>query len=136
MNAVEIAAVPESLPKVLDFINERLARTGCASRLMTQIDVAAEEIFVNISSYAYQPETGAARIQVEMLENPPTAVISFSDRGRPYNPLEKHDPNLKVPVRERKKGGLGIYMVKQSMDEAVYEYRDVRNVLTIKKRIG
>ena len=71
-----------------------------------------------------------------MQENQPAAVISFSDRGRPYNPLEKHDPNLKVPVRERKKGGLGIYMVKQSMDEVAYEYRDGRNVLTIMKRIG
>ena len=136
MNTLEIAAVPESLPEVLDFINARLARAGCESRLMTQIDVAAEEIFVNISSYAYKPETSSAWIQVEKQGNPPSAVLRFSGQGKPYNPLEKPDPDLKLPLRERKKGGLGIYIVNQSMDTAAYEYRDGQNVLTVMKRIG
>ena len=136
MNTLDVLAVAENLPEVLDFINGRLARAGCPSRIMTQIDVAAEEVFVNISSYAYHPETGNAQIQVETRANPLTAVLRFSDRGKPYNPLEKPDPNVKLPLRERKRGGLGIYMVKQSMDEVAYEYRDGRNVLTIMKRIG
>lgn len=136
MNTLDVLAVSESLPKVLDFINERLARVGCPERIMTQIDVAVEEVFVNISSYAYHPETGSAQIQVEMRENPPAVVIRFSDGGRPYNPLEKPDPDLRIPLRERKRGGLGIYMVKKSMDEVDYEYKDGRNVLTIMKRIG
>lgn len=136
MNTLDVLAVAENLPEVLDFINGQLARAGCPSRIMTQIDVAAEEVFVNISSYAYHPETGNAQIQVETRANPLTAVLRFSDRGKPYNPLEKPDPNVKLPLRERKRGGLGIYMVKQSMDEVAYEYRDGRNVLTIMKRIG
>ena len=103
---------------------------------MTQINVAAEEIFVNISSYAYQPEIGSAWIQVEMQDDPPSAVLRFSDGGKPYDPLERPAPNLKLPLRERKRGGLGIYIVNQSMDTAAYEYRDGQNVLTVMKRIG
>ena len=136
MNTLDVLAVSENLPKVLDFINGRLALAGCESRVMTQIDVAAEEIFVNISSYAYHPETGHMQIQVETQGNPRTAVIRFSDGGKPYDPLQRPDPKLSLPLRERKRGGLGIYLVKQSMDTVAYEYRNGQNVLTIMKRIG
>ena len=136
MNTLDVEAEAKNLPQVLRFIDESLEAMGLDHRVQTQIDVAAEEIFANISSYAYQPEKGQARIQVEKKGNPPAAAIVFSDRGTPYNPLEKPDPNLNVPVRERKKGGLGIYMVKKSMDEVIYEYRDGQNVLTIIKYIG
>ncbi len=136
MNTLDVLTASENLPKVLDFVNSHLARAGCEARVMTQIDVAAEEIFVNISSYAYHPETGHAQIQVEIRENPLTAVLRFSDGGKPYDPLERPAPNLKLPLRERKKGGLGIYIVNQSMDTAAYEYRDGQNVLTVMKRIG
>ena len=136
MDTLDVLAVPENLPEVLDFINGHLALADCESRLMTQIDVAVEEVFVNISSYAYHPETGSAQILFGMRENSQTAVIRFSDEGKPYNPLEKPDPNLSLPLRERKRGGLGIYMVKKSMDDVAYEYKDGRNVLTIMKRIG
>ncbi len=109
MNTLDILAAPENLPKVLDFINTRLALESCESRLKTQIDVAVEEVFINISSYAYHPEKGAVQIQLEIEEKPPTAVIRFSDGGIPFNPLKKPDPNLKVPLPKRKRGGLGIY---------------------------
>jgi anti-sigma regulatory factor (Ser/Thr protein kinase) len=93
--------------------------------------VAAEEIFVNIANYAYPPgETGDVFISVKG-----DAVLRFEDTGQPYNPLEKADPDLDVPLMEREIGGLGIYLVKNLMDKVEYEHTGGKNVLTITKSL-
>lgn len=135
MKELDIAAVKENLPEVLAFVNSHLEEAGCGIKVMTQVEVAVEEIFVNISGYAYDPEVGPATIRVEFTQAPPAIVMSFIDHGKPYDPLAKPDPDLRVPVKERKKGGLGIFMVKRTMDDVSYEYRDGQNILTIKKNI-
>ena len=101
-----------------------------------QIDVAVEEIFVNISSYAYNPEIGPATIKIEIMEEPLSVIISFMDNGKQYDPLAKPDPDVKLPLKERKKGGLGIFMVKKTMDNVTYEYKEGQNILTITKSIS
>lgn len=135
MKELSVPANREKLSEVLSFVDAELEQTGCSMRLQTAIDVAVEEIFVNISSYAYEPETGEATIRVDILEDPLAIEISFIDCGTQYNPLAKPDPNLKTPVKQRQKGGLGVFMVKKSMDDVRYEYKDGKNILTISKRI-
>ena len=100
-----------------------------------QIDVAVEEIFVNIASYAYAPLTGIAKVRVEISDDPATAVITFIDRGTPYDPLAKKDPDIHASADERSIGGLGIFMTKKMMDEVKYEYRDGENILVLKKKL-
>lgn len=136
MKEIDILAERTNLPRVLEFVDGELEALDCGIRIITQIDVAVEEIFVNISSYAYDPEIGPAQIRVEILEDPISVVISFIDKGKPYDPLAKPDPDLKIPVRNRKKGGLGIFMVKKTMDDVSYEYKNGQNILTITKTIG
>lgn len=133
MKELDIRAEKENLPKVLSFIDEQLEELGCGMRVITQIDMAAEEIFVNISTYAYDPDVGYATIRVEISDSPVTVIISFIDKGRPYDPLAKPDPKLDTPLKERPKGGLGIFMVKKTMDDVSYEYKDGQNILTITK---
>ncbi len=135
MKELDITANREKLSDVLSFVDAELEQLGCSMRIQTAIDVAVEEIFVNISSYAYDSEGGVATIRMEVTDNPISIIISFIDGGTPYDPLAKPDPDRKIPVRERKKGGLGIYMVKKSMDNISYEYKDGKNILTIKKLI-
>ena len=62
-------------------------------------------------------------------------IITFIDGGMPYDPLAAADPNTKLSAEERDIGGLGIYIVKKSMDEISYEYKDGKNVLSIKKKL-
>ena len=133
MKELVIEAERKNLPIVQAFIDEQLEAAGCPPPTQIMIDVAVEEIFVNIASYAYSPETGTVIIQVNVLDNPLSAKITFIDHGRPYNPLEKPDPDTTLTVRQRKIGGLGIYMVKQSMDRGIYEYRDGKNIFTMEK---
>ena len=131
---LNIEALEKNLPQVLQFVDHLLELANCPLRIQMQIDLAVEEIFVNIASYAYAPGTGPAVIQAEVSENPGMAVITLSDRGIAYNPLEKKDPDVTLPARERPVGGLGIFLTKKSMDEVSYAYRDGQNVLTMIKR--
>jgi len=133
---LSIEAKTENLERVLAFVDEQLAAFACPPKQQMQIELAVEELYVNIARYAYAPEVGMASLCVEVAEDPATVVITFADRGRPYNPLAKEDPDITLSAAKRQIGGLGIYMVKKSMDDVAYEYRDGQNILTIKKRIG
>ena len=88
---------------------------------------------MNIAQYAYAPKTGQATIRVGTEKDPAAVSITFIDRGVPYDPLAKPDPDVMLSAQDRQIGGLGIFMVKKSMSSMAYEYRDGQNVLTIKK---
>ena len=124
-----------NLQQVLDFVDENLKSMRCPMKILMQIDVAVEEIFVNVASYAYAPDTGSVTIRMDLQENPRAVVITFIDSGVPYNPLAKEDPDVSLSAEERSIGGLGIYMVKKSMDKMEYEYTDQKNVLKMYKII-
>ena len=104
-------------------------------KVQMQIDIAIDELFSNIANYAYNPETGPATVRVDVDEKTLEVVITFIDHGIPYDPLKKADPDITKSADDREIGGLGIYMVKKSMDDITYEYRDGQNILRIKKNI-
>lgn len=122
-----------NLNEVLEFIDSRLEDNDCPMKTQLQIDVAAEEIFVNVAHYAYKPDIGPVEVCVDIVDNPKRAAITFIDSGKPYNPLEAPDPDVTLSLEEREVGGLGIYMVKNSMDDVSYEFAGGQNRLTIVK---
>lgn len=135
MRELDILATLDNLDEVLAFVDEELEKMGCPQRDMYQIDVCVEEIFSNIANYAYNPDTGPATIRVEVLDDPKEITLTFFDHGTPFDPLAKEDPDVTLEAEERRIGGLGVYIVKKSMDQIGYEYRDGQNILTIKKTI-
>ena len=130
---LKLDAVDENLNQVLDFVNGELEALDCSPKTQMKIDVAVEEIFVNIAHYAYKPDTGSALIRIETQSDPKRITITFSDWGVPYDPLAKPDPDITLSAEERQIGGLGIYITKKYMDDVKYEYVDGQNVLTIVK---
>ena len=135
MTELTVAATIENIETVTNFVNEQLEALNCSMKAQMQIDIAIDELFGNIAHYAYNPEIGQATVRVDVMEDPLSVVITFIDNGVPYDPLAKADPDTTQSAEEREIGGLGIYMVKKSMDEVTYEYRDCQNILTIKKKI-
>jgi len=135
MKEMEIDAILENFEAVQAFVDEELERLECPMAIQIQIDIAVEEVFVNIAHYAYNPEVGKATIRVEIIDDPLSIVMTFMDNGIPYDPLAKEDPDVTLPAEERKIGGLGVYMVKESMDDVKYEYRNGQNILTLRKSI-
>jgi uncharacterized protein (TIGR02172 family) len=132
---LELDAEVENLGEVQAFVDARLEAVDCPVKTQMQIDLAVEEIFVNIASYAYDPGKGKATVRVKTVEDPPSVTITFLDRGMPYDPLKREDPNTSLPAEERDMGGLGIYMTKKIMDQMIYAYEDGQNILTLKKNL-
>ena len=133
MAELRIKAKVESLNDVMAFVDAELEKLDCPMRAQMQIDVAVEELFVNIAHYAYAPGEGDAQITVRAADG--MVEIEFRDSGVPYDPLAKADPDVSLSAEERQIGGLGIFMVKKTMDDMVYHYMDGQNVLKIRKKL-
>ncbi len=129
---IRIEAENENLQKIMECIEEDIR--DLPEEQAIPIKVAIEEIFVNIASYAYPPRKGKVKIIIETTAEPERKIsITFIDDGVPYDPLAREDPDLDMELMDRKVGGLGVYMVKESMDETFYEYKDGENILKIVK---
>lgn len=135
MKELTIDAAVENIEVVTDFVNTELEKMGCPMKAQMQIAIAIDELFGNIAKYAYTPEVGEATVQIDFEESTPAVIISFLDHGKPFNPLETAQPDTHLPVEERRQGGLGIFLVKKTMDMVEYEYKDGQNILKIKKNL-
>ena len=135
MKELTLAATVENIETVTEFVNAQLELLDCPIKAQMQIDIAIDELFGHIAHYAYNTEVGSATVRVEVSEAPLAVIITFIDNGVPYDPLGKDDPDITLSAEEREIGGLGIYMVKKSMDEITYEYKNGQNILKIKKNI-
>ena len=127
---LEMEASCEKLDELLTSLRTDMEQKGCPVDKQTSLEICAEEIFVNIASYAYGQTTGKVRITEEVTDS--SMTLCFQDQGIPYDPLSKEDPDITLSAQERQIGGLGIYMVKTMMDNVSYEYKDGYNCLTMK----
>ena len=125
----------DQLEQVQRFIVDQLQSHACSEQVLFQLEVAVEEIFVNIASYAYPAQSGEAVVRCTVNHNPLQVSNQFEDGGTPFNPLEREDPDITLSAEERRIGGLGLLMVKKSMDGIHYEYRNGKNILTIEKQL-
>lgn len=135
MKELTITAEVSNLEIVTGFVEEQLEALECPMKAQIQINIAIDEIFGNIAQYAYAPEIGNVTVRVESEDEPKMVKLTFIDSGVPYNPLTVEEPDTTLSADQRPIGGLGIFMVKKSMDEMVYEYKEGKNILTIKKQL-
>ena len=135
MKELTIAATVENIETVTAFVDEQLEALDCPMKAQMQIDIAIDELFGNIAHYAYHPDVGEATVRVEVMEDPLSVVITFIDGGVPYDPLTQADPDITLSAEERAIGGLGIFMVKKTMDEITYRYENGSNILSIRKNL-
>lgn len=135
MKELTMSADRKNIPAVIEFVNQELDALGCSLKAEAQIDIAIDEIYSNIVKYGYEEEGGEVTVSLDISEEPLAMTLSFRDEGKPFNPLERRDPDVTLSAKDRKIGGLGIFMVKKSMDDIRYEYRDGKNILTIRKTL-
>lgn len=136
MDQITVRATFDQVKPVMDFVNDRLAELGCSEQVRVHVDIAIDELFGNIVRYAYNPEGGPVTVRVEVEDDPLCVIISFIDKGVPYDPLSaEFVDTIHLPAKERPIGGLGLFMVKKIMDNISYTYRDGQNILTIRKKI-
>ena len=130
---LRIPAKLEGMDVILAFVSLLLDINGCSTKARTQLRIAVEELYVNVTLYAYPDGDGWAEIRGSVEDG--MVTFSLIDAGRPFDPLAKEDPDIMLSGEERGIGGLGIFMVKNTMDEMEYEYRDGCNQLMMRKRL-
>lgn len=136
MKSLTVPAKTDYIDEINDFVGQELEAYDCPMKVQMQIELAIEEIFVNIASYAYHPVDGEAEIRCEVLQDPLRVVIQFLDHGKPYDPLAKEDADTSEEALLEREGGLGILLVKKTMDDVQYAYEDGKNILTIQKKLN
>ena len=136
MHELTLTATIDNISEATAFVDAQLEELGCPMKAQMQLDIAVDELFGNIARYAYAPETGEATLRFEYDEAEKAVRLTFIDRGVYYDPLKKEDPDVTLSSQEREVGGLGIFLVKKTMDGMFYERRDGQNILTVVKKIG
>ena len=137
MKSIVVAATDDSLDTVVEFVGSELARHDCPPKTLYHIEVAIEEIMINIASYAQLAGDQGVEVRCEVLEDegPLRVVLQFLDAGIPFDPIAAADPDTSPEALDEREGGLGIFMVKQMMDEISYVYENGKNTLTIQKAL-
>lgn len=133
MKEITVEARSENVSLVTEFVEEQLESMDCPMKIQMKMGIAIDELFSNIALYAYSSGDGDVTVRVEKQEEPAAVRITFIDRGVPYDPLKKEDPDVTLSAEEREIGGLGIYLVKKTMDDISYEYKDGQNILSVLK---
>ncbi|MBQ2147722.1 MAG: ATP-binding protein [Firmicutes bacterium] len=135
MDNLIVTAEVKNLDAVTDFVLQRPEIAACPKNTQLQLRLAVEEAFVNIASYAYDPAIGPAEVRCEVLDDPLRVVIQFLDHGKPFDPLAREDADTSEEALMERIGGLGILLVKETMDEVSYSYEEGKNILTILKKL-
>ncbi len=134
MAEVIFPATDEALAQVNQYVEERLEAAGCSVKNQMKIMIALEELFINVAHYAY-PEGVEGTVAIELDITDDVMRLTLKDSGMPFDPLAKEDPDITLSAGERQIGGLGIFMVKKTMDDVSYVYENGQNILTITHRI-
>lgn len=135
MKSITVPAHDVDPAPIVEFVSEELEQHDCPPKALYQIEVAIEEIFVNIVSYAGLSDVDGVEVRCEILDDPLRVVIQFLDGGVPFDPLANADPDISPEGIMEREGGLGIFMVKKMMDDVSYSYEDGKNTLTILKNL-
>ena len=128
---ITLEALDENLEAAQEFVRNQVEPLCSDTTVRLQLDLVVEEIFVNIAHYAYAPQTGSVTITCKISTEPARLTVSFADSGKPFNPLEKPDPDVTLSSEERSIGGLGIFLVKKYMTSTAYDYKDGKNIFTL-----
>ena len=130
-----VDAAVENIPAVTAFVEAELDALDCPPKARMQLGVAIDEIMANIAQYAYAPGTGPVTVRFAFDEATRTVTLTFLDKGLPYDPRQKADPDVSLSAEDRPIGGLGIFLVKKTMDGMDYVYKHGQNILTIQKAL-
>lgn len=135
MKTLTVPAELGELDHAIQFVLSELEHIHCPAKTQNQMAIVVEEVFVNIAHYAYNPDIGEATIRCAVGGSPLQVTIEFLDAGKPYDPLKNDDPDVTLSAEQRSIGGLGIFMVKRLVDDIKYEYREGKNILTVRKQV-
>lgn len=131
---IAVPAALKEVDRVRKFLKGYVAALDLEEEARFKIELALYEICVNIAMYAYPAGSGGL-MSVRIWKEGRALVIEVRDRGVPFNPVRKKNPDLQVKLRHGRPGGLGVYLYRTLMDGLSYRRTGGENVLTVRKNI-
>ncbi|MCB1776645.1 MAG: ATP-binding protein [Candidatus Competibacteraceae bacterium] len=129
---LRLPAELDHLPIFLGHIREIAQDAGLADAKISRLELAVEEVLVNVFNYAYDEQTRAdSAVLCEVAVQADGLMVEIADQGPPFDPLARPDPDTALEMDQRQPGGLGILLIKTLVDEAHYRREDGRNVLRL-----
>jgi anti-sigma regulatory factor (Ser/Thr protein kinase) len=119
----------EVIPQVVDFVSEAAEAAGLDAERVMHVQLAVEEAVVNVAQYAYEGPPGEVLVRAQGTDQ--RFTVELVDTGAPFDPLAGEEPDLQADLEERPIGGLGIFLIRQVMDEVHYRREEGRNILTL-----
>ena len=135
MATVTVPAQTEQLGQLTELLHQQLEGTSCPSKTVLALELVLEEAFVNIATHAYTQAGGRVSFSCQVDKQLGLVTLCFKDQGVPFDPLIRLEPDITLSAAERPIGGLGIYLIKKTMDKCNYAYNQGYNILTLTKRI-
>ncbi len=132
---LELPARVENLYQFLEAITGCAREQGIHPDKIDDMELALEEILVNIFNYAYQNQIGSTKIACYLMDDK-RFTLEIEDSGIPFNVLSIDEPDLTADISKRKVGGLGIYFMKTLMDDVQYVRKDNKNILKMVVKPG
>ena len=133
---LSVSNATENLSKVRDFVTMATREGGVGPEDENRIILAVDEAVSNIIEHAFE-NTLQGLIKVELDVDPSRCCITIHDSGKRFDPLSVEPPDLEDHIRSGRKRGLGVFLMRQIMDEVHYHFKaDVENVLTLIKNLG
>ncbi len=133
---IRVAALIDNLPDVQSFVRDYMCKAGADDMVLLNTELAVEEIFVNIASYAYEDKSGEAEVSIRSAENGESVDICFADTGKRFDPLSVPEPDITLSSEERQIGGLGIFLLRQVAEDVRYSYEEGKNILRFRMRLS
>ena len=128
--AIKVPARLDNLYQLLEFVASCAKQQGAGEERVREIDLVMEELLVNIFNYAY-PE-GAGEVEIACrIDDAGMLLVEIADGGVPFDILSKGDPDREADIEERPIGGLGIFFVRQLVQDIQYRREGGRNILTL-----
>ena len=134
MESIKKQAIFSNLEEVLDFVRTKTGAFGMSKNTAQDVILAVEELLVNVISYAF-PERENGDMEVECKKNGDDFCVCIIDNGIEFDVTSVAKPDISTPIHERKIGGMGIFLVKNVVDEVIYKRKTKKNILKLKKKI-
>lgn len=132
MAELTVEAKLENLDVVISFLTSTLKSYNICKKNINKIELVCEEVVVNIMKYAYSKSKGSLTLIIDYESKAKNLFIQIIDSGIPFNPLLMEEPDVAMPLEDRKIGGMGIFIIRKTMDEVDYERINGKNVLNMK----
>lgn len=125
----------DEIPRLAEFVDMVCEAAQADYSVSMSLNLALEEAVTNVMLYAY-PEGKEGELRVDCTARPGHLLFALSDEGEPFDPTQVADADVSLDVKERPIGGLGIFLVRQIMDQVSYERKDGKNVLIMTKKFS